>query len=313
MRDLTHSPSEGVVVAVDVGATKTVAALVVDDVITDIQRHDTPAGGGDAVVRAVTALIGQLINDPVRTPLGIGIAVAGQIDPHQGAVTGAGSSIPEWSGTELAEPLVQRFGIPAVIENDCNAFAAGIGLENESLLGVMVGTGLGSGLLLDGSLRHGARFTGGEIGHLAAPEAGPWCSCGRSGHLEGMASGIGMEQHYAEVACTSIPMQEIVMRAAAGEDHAREVIRAGAAGLGAGLAGLAVMLDLDRIALGGGIVDNAPDFAERCTTAFLNAQPEPLVRTTTLEVVREAWRVVLVGAARRLHQQQAPDYRWSLR
>src|SRR5262249_59863566 len=133
----------------------------------------------ETVRRAIATLAGQL-NDVTA----IGVACAGQIEPESGVVVQAANL--GWRNVPLVTPLAETFRIPVVIENDVRAAAWGeyrFGLHGNpaSLLAVFVGTGVGSGAVLDGRLWRGAGNAAGELGHTPGGPGGPSVARGRPG------------------------------------------------------------------------------------------------------------------------------------
>lgn len=130
----------------------------------------------------------------------IGVACAGQIDPAAGTVAYAPNL--DWHDVPLAGRLGKALGLPVVVENDVRAAAwgesrHGAGRGAGSLVAVFVGTGVGSGAVLDGRLWRGAGNAAGEVGHTQVVPDGLPCPCGRRGCLEQYASGRGLQRRLA--------------------------------------------------------------------------------------------------------------------
>lgn len=152
----------------------------------------------------VLATLEQTIQD-LASPsssalLAIGVACAGQIDPVTGAVVYAPNL--GWRDVPLAGRLARVFSVPVVVENDVRAAAWGefvseTGPRQGSLVAVFVGTGVGSGAVLDGRLWRGAGNAAGEIGHTQVVPDGLPCRCGRLGCLEQYVSGSGFQRRLA--------------------------------------------------------------------------------------------------------------------
>ncbi|MFB6438866.1 ROK family protein [Streptomyces sp. NPDC056411] len=182
------------------------------------------------VEREVAALLAQAGGPPV---LGVGVACPGPLDHTAGVlhrVTGA----PQWDGFPLRDALAERLGLPAVLDKDTNA--AALGLERDRPAGagsfgyLHLGTGLGAGLVLDGSLYRGPRTGAGEFGHQTVQLDGPRCGCGRRGCIEALC--------LAAVARGDLP--------------------GAAQALGVGAANLVELLDIDEVLLGGRTVLEQP-------------------------------------------------------
>ncbi|MGW9174498.1 ROK family transcriptional regulator [Streptomyces decoyicus] len=192
------------------------------------------AGAGQVLataVREVAALRAEAGGPPV---LGAGVACPGPLDHTTGVlhrVTGA----PRWDGFPLRDALAERLGLPVVLDKDTNAAALGLAHGIPSGAGsfgyLHLGTGLGAGLVLGGSLYRGARTGAGEFGHQIVQWDGPRCGCGRRGCIEALC--------LAAVARGDLP--------------------GAARALGVGAANLVELLDIDRVLLGGRTVLEHPD------------------------------------------------------
>jgi glucokinase len=137
------------------------------------------------------------LRTPTDSPLALGVACAGQIDPVTGAVVYAPNL--GWRDVPLGERLREAFRIPVVVENDVRAaawgeFVASAGGRHGSLVAIFVGTGVGSGAVLDGALWRGAGNAAGEVGHTQVVPGGLPCRCGRHGCLEQYVSGSGFQR-----------------------------------------------------------------------------------------------------------------------
>lgn len=245
------------VIGIDIGGTKTAAALV-DRAGRVLERREAPTparSGPEAVLDAAARLAADLL-DAAGGPVGVG--TAGTVDPATGTIRYATDSLPGWTGTPVAYALAARLGRPVRVTNDVNAAAlgecwAGAGRDHAHVLLVAVGTGLGGAIVRDGRVEAGARGAAGEVGHLPAPGAERLrCGCGRHGHLEAIASGSGLAAAYAIETGTEVTGRTVADRAAAGDAVARRVVDRAGAVLGAALAGLVTLLDPDAVLVSGG-------------------------------------------------------------
>jgi glucokinase len=184
------------VVALDIGGTKLNAGLVgADGEVVIRRRRPTPAAdGGQAVYDAVEALIAEIIAEAPGPVTAIGVGSPGHIDFASGHVVWCTPNLPGWSGMPLASRLSERFGIPAVADNDANAALYGEiwqggakGCQHALLL--TLGTGVGGGILSHGQVIRGHRGGGAELGHIIIAIDGRPCNCGQRGCLESYASG----------------------------------------------------------------------------------------------------------------------------
>jgi glucokinase len=197
---------------------------------------------------------------------GVGIGAGGQIDSEQGLVYSATDLLPGWRGLRITEAVTKEFGLKSAVDNDVNVlalgearFGAAATLSKGAVVFLALGTGVGGALLSNGSIHHGANWSGGEFGHIlltmdpnARRDAG-----GAVGTLEAYCSGSGLVQTWREL--TGSNDQTIT-----GEDVVADAERnPGGAGstaiaktgeyLGYGLVSLANALDPDLIIIGGGL------------------------------------------------------------
>lgn len=202
---------------------------------------------------------------------GIGFGLPGQVDFKSGIVRLI-TNIPGWVEIPLAKMIEDEFHIPTRIDNDvrCAAlgelnFGAGKGCEN--LICITVGTGIGSGLIINGKLVRGASNAAGEIGHIKLQmHDGPICGCGDTGCLEAFASGPsivamaeeyimgGKSTKYREMANGNDITPFIVAEAAkAGDPVARRIFTKMGEYIGIGMASVVNLLNPERIIVGGGV------------------------------------------------------------
>ncbi|MFC8297886.1 ROK family protein [Micromonospora orduensis] len=287
------------VVGIDIGGTKTAAALV-DRAGRVLERREAPTparSGPEAVLDTAARLAGDLLG---ATTGPVGVGTAGTVDPATGSIGYATDSLPGWTGTPVADALAARLGRDVRVINDVNAAAlgecwAGAGQDRADVLLVAVGTGLGGAVIRDGRVEAGARGAAGEVGHLPAQGAERLrCGCGRYGHLEAIASGSGLAAAYAIETGTHVTGRTVAERAAAGDGAAQRVVERAGAVLGAALAGLVALLDPDAVLVAGGAAGPLLPAASAAYSAEVPAgwADVPLL-PATLGV-----DAVLVGAAR---------------
>jgi glucokinase len=258
-----------VVLAVDIGGTKTAAALADrDDALLRTEVAATPAAGGPAaVVATAVALAERLLSGTGLRLSGVGIGTAGVVDAGRGTIVSATDTFADWPGTPLAALVRAGLGAhlppdaPVAVQNDVDAHAAGeyrhgAAAGAASALVVAVGTGVGAGLVLDDKAVRGAHHVAGEIAHLPVPGAAHLrCPCGRFGHLEAIGSGIGMHRHFRYLGGDPgiADARGVATAAAAGDPIARRALDESAAAVGRALAGAATLLDPERIVVTGGV------------------------------------------------------------
>ncbi len=203
------SPVE-VVLAVDIGGTKVAAGLVTlegDLLLADRAPTDgnDPWPGVEALVRSVLA------EASVRglVAVAVGVGCGGPMLP--GGETVSPLNIPGWRGFPLRDRLATLTALPVWVDNDAKALALGEGwigaaAGERDYLAMVVSTGVGGGIVLDGRLLHGASGNGGHIGHIiVVEEGGRRCACGASGCLEAEASGLSIEAVTGKPAAQASP------------------------------------------------------------------------------------------------------------
>lgn len=254
-------------IGIDLGGTK-IEGVIIDETGTEWPRRRiaTPRDDYDATIAAIASLVGELMADASaargRLPATIGIATPGSQSPRTGRIQNANST---WlNGRALGQDLAAALDRPVRLANDANCFALseardGAGAGFRSVLGIILGTGCGSGVVIDGRLVDGPRGIGGEWGHNPLPWTaaneipGPLCWCGRRGCMEAWVSGPGLAAAYLGTGGKTSSGEEIVQRAADGEALATIALVRHADRLSRGLAHVVNILDPEVIVLGGGL------------------------------------------------------------
>ncbi len=254
-------------IGIDLGGTK-IEGVVIDETGAERPRRRVPTPREDysATIAVIATLVGDLIADTgglaSAAEATIGIATPGSPSPHTGRMQNANST---WlNGRTLGRDLEAALSRPVRLANDANCFALseardGAAAGTRSVLGVILGTGCGAGIVTHGRLLDGPRGIGGEWGHNPLPWPtedewpGPPCWCGRRGCMETWVSGPALAGSYAGNGGTASTGEEIVARAAAGEALAQEALHRHADRLARGLAHVVNIVDPDVIVLGGGL------------------------------------------------------------
>ncbi len=222
----------------------------------------------EATLTALVDLVAGIESEVgARAPVGIGIP--GTISPATGTVKNANST---WLiGHPLDRDLAARLDRPVRLTNDANCFALseasdGAGAGARVVFGVILGTGVGGGIVIDGRALVGAQHIAGEWGHNGLPwptaeeTPGPECYCGRSGCIETFLSGPAMARDHAEATKRPWSTHRIVEAIAKGDEGAVAAYDRYVQRLGRGLASVVNVLDPDVIVLGGGM-SNLPGLA----------------------------------------------------
>lgn len=271
MRNLT--------VGIDIGGTKVAGGLV-----TQKGRLMAPKvvptlanDGARTSFLQVRRLIERLVREAggKQNVLGIGLCAPGELDPKTGYVINA-PNLPGWERLRLGAEVERIFGLPARVENDANAaglaevlFGAAQGYRD--VFYVTVSTGIGTGIIIDGKIYHGARGVAGEGGHVSIDFRSPYrCGCGTVGCIEALASGPAMARRarvrlirdytapsllriMAGGKLESITPEMIAEASKKGDAIAREILDETGFYLGAWLGSMITLLDPGAIVLGGGV------------------------------------------------------------
>ncbi len=262
---------------IDIGGTKISAALVQPNgvIVATRTAPSHAAQGGAALLQAAAALLRDLETAAGQRANAVGVGAAGVI--RDGVVRAASSLFPDWVGTDIEGALGQHLDRPVVALNDVNAFLLGeltwgclTGTSNA--LAIMLGTGVGAALALDGKVFLGPSGAAGELGH--APGYSDYiCTCGGRGHLETLASGRSIGLRYAErtgQAC--LTGAEVAALANQGDSAALATIDGAAAALAVAISQVAVLLDLNHVVVGGGLTESWELLQDRLE-AQLRANP----------------------------------------
>jgi fructokinase len=248
---------------VDLGGTK-IEAVVLDlegEILVRVRRA-TPAEDYNGTVQAIVDLVGIVEAEAGMSAGHVGVGTPGSLSPQTGLIRNANSTC--LNGQPLDRDLAEALGRPVRLENDANCFAlaeaqAGAGKGAGTVFGVILGTGVGGGVVVNGRSLIGCNGIGGEWGHnpLSNPGReelnGPECYCGRRGCIEAWCSGPALSADHFRVTGSEMPAAMIASFAAAGDMAAKETLERHASRLGRALAGVVNILDPDVIVLGGGL------------------------------------------------------------
>jgi glucokinase len=256
------------VLALDVGGTKIAAGVVsAEGEVLTSRRVPTPVTTDPEVLwEAVVALLEQVTYDDGARPTyarlsRLGVGCGGPMRWPEGEVSPL--NIAAWSGFPLRRRLAERFGLAVRLHNDAVCVAAaerwcGAARGYANVLGMVISTGVGGGLVLDGRLVSGASGNAGHVGHVVVDPAGPGCGCGGRGCLEAVASGPRLvawvqERGWRGEAMTA---RELMADARAGDPVAVEAVRRAGRAIGVALASVAAVCDLEVVAVGGGLAQS---------------------------------------------------------
>ncbi|MDO9378875.1 MAG: ROK family glucokinase [Nocardioidaceae bacterium] len=307
----------GLSIGVDIGGTKIAAGVVDEDgTIVAEEKVETPAQDPAALAAAVGEAIVRLRKDhDVQT---VGIGAAGFVDKARATVLFAPNI--SWHHEPLAARVREIVDVRVIVENDANAaawgeFRFGAGADVDDLLLVTVGTGVGGGIVQDGSLNRGGFGVAGEIGHLRMVRAGIRCGCGQYGCWEQYASGralvreaqdrirVGMKDAAPLAAMVDgdperITGPMVTQAAQEGDPLACELIADVGQWLGEGIASLVAVLDPQVVAIGGGVAAAGELLMAPLRSSFWRALPAGPDRPPTgLRFATLGNKAGMIGAA----------------
>jgi glucokinase len=280
-------------IGIDIGGTKVLGGVVTSSgEILATARRDTPREGGRALTEAIANVATELVQQyPVDS---IGVSAAGFISSDRQTLL-ATPNISNWNGVNLVAELTEILDKKIALENDANAaawgeFKFGAGRGRNDLMMLTLGTGVGGGLILDGSVFRGAFGIGAELGHMRIVPDGHLCGCGIRGCLEQYASGSALLRHAREAISASPDIARNLLARGDGTleglkgEHITDAAREGdpvalaafntmASYLGAGIASLCAVIDPSCIVLGGGVIDAGEIFLGPTREAALRLIP----------------------------------------
>lgn len=241
--------------AIDIGGTKLAAAAVAgDSSLLRSKRCPTPATtDGEEVWTALAHLVDDVANGEVVGAVGVGCG-----GPMSGELVSP-LNIPAWHDFPLADRLRALLsGAPVVLRNDAIAMAVGehalgAGRGARAFLGMVVSTGVGGGLVLDGQPLTGPSGNAGHIGHVVVDPDGPECVCGGRGCLEAIARGPAVVAWARQEGSTATDGRTLVAAANGGDAIALAALTRAGRAVGVACASAAALFDLDVIAVGGGL------------------------------------------------------------
>ena len=275
------SASDGLVIGVDVGGTK-VAAGLVDRQGKILFQARAPMVCDDGAARALSCVTSAIDSVSAKAPSvsgpppklieAIGICAPGPLDPKTGVVINP-PNLPCWRDFALAAEVTHLYRVPVKVDNDANAAGLaevlwGAGCGFRSVFYATIGTGIGTGIVIDGRIYHGRTGAAGEGGHVSIDRNGPRCGCGKPGCIEALAAGPAIARRAREKldagrvsamlelagGKASAVTSEMVGKAyASGDAVAREVLSEVFDDLSLWLGNIIDLLEPDVIIIGGGV------------------------------------------------------------
>jgi len=257
--DETVNLERSAAVGIDLGGTKTEALLLApDDCVLHRLRKPTPREEGyEAMVAQVAGMVKEAVGQlPAASPYTVGIGIPGSLDPVTSLVRNANSTC--LIGRALKADLEKLLDHPVTVRNDADCFTlaecrTGAGKGYGLVFGVIMGTGCGGGICINGEVREGPHRIAGEWGHFSVDPTGAECYCGNRGCVETLISGSGVEEAFLREFGERLSMEEIVAKARSGEKRCRKAFDSFLDSFGRCLGGLISILDPDAVVLGGGL------------------------------------------------------------
>ncbi|MFP3987318.1 ROK family transcriptional regulator [Streptomyces sp. E11-3] len=264
-RSVSLSGDAGLVVGVDFGHTHLRVAIgnlahqVLAEEAEPLDVDASAAQGLDRAQELVNRLIDGSGSDRSKIA-GVGLGVPGPIDVESGTL-GSTAILPGWSGTNPAEELKARLGVPVYVDNDANLGALGElvwggGRGVKDLAYIKVASGVGAGLVINGRIYRGPGGTAGEIGHITLDESGPVCRCGNRGCLETFTAARYVLPLLEPSHGPGLTMEKVVRLAREGDPGCRRVIADVGRHIGSGVANLCNLLNPSCVVLGGDLAES---------------------------------------------------------
>lgn len=305
-------------IGIDVGGTKVLGGVVDEKgKILERARKETPRQGGTALTQTIAEIAQELMAK--FSVASVGVSAAGFVSSNRKTML-ATPNIADWNGVDLDSQLSALIGLPVVIENDANAAAwgeakYGAGQNEEHMMMLTVGTGIGGGIVVNGLLYRGAFGIAAEFGHMRVVPEGHLCGCGARGCFEQYASGNALLRHAREAINASpeiarnllsrgdgtvpgLTGQAITDAARDGDPVALAAFNTTGHWLGAGIASLSVLLDPACVVIGGGVIEAGEILLKPTRESLERTMPfagkHPFPRLIAAELGNEAG---LVGVA----------------
>ena len=257
---LSFNDRAGVVVAADLGASH--GRVAVTDLagrpLAESNEQIAIASGPEAVLGWLRATVSRLLAEAGARPgelLAAGVGLPGPVDVAAGRAVNP-PIMPGWSGYPVADAFSEALGAPALVDNDVNVMALGEHRarsgESDPLAFVKVATGIGAGIVIDGTVYRGLHGAAGDIGHIRAPVASDErCTCGGHGCIAVLASGPAIARRLTALGVAASSTSDVVRLVRAGEQQAFDEVRNAGRLLGEVLAGMVSLLAPRVIVIGG--------------------------------------------------------------
>lgn len=264
------------IIGIDLGGSKIALGLVSPrDEISARRRIDTESEAGlESVVERIAIEVDALkaTLPPEQKLEAVGIGAPGPVDCVSGDLLTL-VNLPGISNTPFRRALQERLALPVALDHDAKVaalgeFHYGAGRERESMIYIVMGTGVGAAIIYQGQLIYGESNSAGESGHMTVDPKGHPCHCGSRGCLETYTSGPALAKHYAAATGDKVSGAAVTERALAGDETARALLGKAGCALGIAIASLAMTLNIELFVIGGSVA-NAGDLLLEAARASL--------------------------------------------
>jgi glucokinase len=263
---------EKFVLGIDIGGTNSKVGLI-DESGSIAFREIFPTKSEesfDIYLPRLKEIVDKLLTITGKVPIGIGVGA-----PNANFLTGMVHEPPNlsWGSVDLKKRFEELFKLPTFVDNDANLAAVsellwGCASGVKHLLVVTLGTGVGTGIIIDGNVLQGAFGGAGEGGHIEIVPNGRACGCGGAGHLEAYASATGMKLTIKEILGSDVDLALLGTALKSGDKDALKIFGESAKYLGKGLASMATILFPEMVVLTGGVMNAGPIFLEMIRAEF---------------------------------------------
>lgn len=277
---------------IDLGGTKIECAVLdADNQLSVLARKRLPTEahkGYQHIINQISKLVAEVSAETGLSPDKIGFATPGVLDPKTQTMKNCNTVC--MNDHPMNQDLMEALGVPVELANDANCFALAEALMGaapkakpnaEVVFGVILGTGVGGGVVVNGKVIGGRQGIGGEWGHNILVEVGDPCYCGKSGCVEKVIAGPALQKYYYELSGNELTLSEIMTRYEAGNDpHATATIERLLELFGKAISVVINILDPDVIVLGGGVSNIQllyTEGVERARKYIFNPNPDLLI------------------------------------
>jgi predicted NBD/HSP70 family sugar kinase len=247
---------------VDLGGTKIECALLEHDLKTIIRRRTATEAekGYPHILSQIKKLIEEVSHETGEKPFTIGFATPGVLEPETKRMKNCNTVC--LNGMPMKDDIEHTLKLPVKLANDANCFALAETLmgagknypDAEVIFGVIMGTGVGGGLIVNKKIIEGRHGLGGEWGHNILEENGDPCYCGKRGCVEKVISGPGLQTYYTRISGKTLSLKDILRHHAEGKDeYATATIERLLENYGKAISVLVNIIDPDLFVIGGGV------------------------------------------------------------